>query len=170
MKKSYVVAIIVVAIVVAALGFSVTGNVTSRNKHAIIETDRGNINVELYETQAPITTKNFIDLAQSGFYDGLTFHRVIRGFVIQGGDPNGDGTGGPGYTIPDEFSPELHHVKGVISMANRGPDTGGSQFFITEDDTPWLDGKHSVFGFVVNGMDVVTSIEQGDVIKKISIV
>ncbi len=170
MKKSYL-AIIVVAVIVAAFGVTtITGNVTAKNRHAIIDTDKGIIDIELYEQRAPVTTKNFIDLAQDGFYDGLTFHRVIRGFVIQGGDPNGDGTGGPGYAIKDEFHPDLLHVKGVISMANSGPDTGGSQFFITEDQTPWLDGKHAVFGIVVDGMDVVTSIEQGDVMKKVSIV
>ncbi len=142
----------------------------AKNRHAIIETGRGSIEIELYEDNAPTTTKNFIDLANKGFYDGLTFHRVIRGFMIQGGDPSGDGTGGPGYMIPDEFHPELKHARGVISMANAGPNTGGSQFFITEDATPWLDGKHSVFGIVVKGIDVVTSIQQGDVMRKVRIV
>lgn len=146
------------------------GDNMGENRHAIIETEKGDIEIELYEQRAPLTTKNFIDLAESGFYDGLTFHRVIRDFMIQGGDPNGDGTGGPGYTIKDEFHPELKHERGVISMANSGPDTGGSQFFITEAETPWLDGKHSVFGKVLRGMDIVVTIEEGDVMKNVRIV
>jgi len=113
----------------------------------------------LFEERAPRTTKNFIDLADKGFYDGVVFHRVIAGFMIQGGDPTGSGRGGPGYTIPDEFHPELKHTgEGILSMANAGPNTGGSQFFITLDATSWLDGKHAVFGKVVEGMDVVRAI------------
>ena len=114
---------------------------------------------ELYPELAPNTVNNFIALANSGFYDGLIFHRVIPGFMIQGGDPDGNGTGGPGYTIDDEFSSSLlHDGPGVISMANRGPNTGGSQFFITLRETKWLDGKHAVFGKVTKGMDVVYKI------------
>lgn len=142
---------------------------TGDNLIATIVTDKGVIKFELYEYRAPITTKNFIDLAESGFYDGLTFHRVIRGFMIQGGDPKGDGTGGPGYVIPDEFHPELRHTTGAVSMANAGPNTGGSQFFITEAPKSHLDGKHSVFGQVIEGQDVVVKIEQGDTILNVTI-
>jgi cyclophilin family peptidyl-prolyl cis-trans isomerase len=131
------------------------------NRHAIIETNMGIIDIELFEDKAPITTKNFIDLAGKGFYDGVIFHRVIPNFMLQGGDPDGTGMGGPGYTIPDEFAPGLKHDKpGVLSMANAGPNTGGSQFFITTVPTPWLDGKHAIFGKVVEGMDVVQAIEK----------
>lgn len=133
------------------------------NPIAVFETNHGTFEIELFEDKAPITVKNFIDLAEKGFYDGLIFHRVIDGFMIQGGDPNGMGTGGPGYTIPDEFHKDLKHdSEGVLSMANAGPDTGGSQFFITLAATPWLDGHHSVFGKVVKGMDVVREIGKVD--------
>ena len=142
---------------------------TVDNRIATIVTEKGVIKIELYENRAPITTKNFIDLAESGFYDGLTFHRVIRSFMIQGGDPLGSGTGGPGYVIPDEFHPELKHTTGTLSMANAGPNTGGSQFFITEAPQPHLDGKHSVFGQVMEGQDVVVKIEQGDVMLSVKI-
>lgn len=129
------------------------------NRHATIETNKGTLRVELFEERAPKTTANFIELAEKGFYDGVVFHRVIQGFMIQGGDPTGTGRGGPGHTIPDEFHPELRHdAAGVLSMANAGPDTGGSQFFITLAATPWLDDKHAVFGRVVEGMDVVERI------------
>jgi cyclophilin family peptidyl-prolyl cis-trans isomerase len=129
------------------------------NRSARFDTNRGTFRIELFEDRAPSTTKNFIDLAEKNFYDGLIFHRVIPGFMIQGGDPNGTGTGGPGYKIKDEFHPDLRHdVPGVLSMANAGPNTGGSQFFITLAATPWLDGKHAVFGRVVEGMDVVEAI------------
>ena len=129
------------------------------NRTAKFETNLGTFKVELFEDRAPKTTKNFIDLAEKGFYDGVIFHRVIKGFMIQGGDPKGTGTGGPGYTIPDEFHPELKHDSaGILSMANAGPNSGGSQFFITLAPTSWLDGKHAVFGKVVEGMDVVEKI------------
>lgn len=129
------------------------------NRHAIIETSLGTIEIELFEDNAPVTTGNFVALTQKGFYDGLIFHRVIPGFMVQTGDPNGDGTGGPGYTIKDEFGPGLKHGgAGILSMANAGPNTGGSQFFITLTATPWLDGKHAVFGKVVKGQDVVEKI------------
>lgn len=129
------------------------------NRIAKFETTLGDFEIELAEDKAPKTTKNFIDLAEKGFYDGLIFHRVIEGFMIQGGCPNGTGTGGPGYHIDDEFHPDLRHSgPGVLSMANAGPNTGGSQFFITLDKTPWLDGHHAVFGHVVKGMDVVQKI------------
>ena len=133
------------------------------NPIAVFETNHGTFEIELFEDKAPITVKNFIDLAEKGFYNGLIFHRVIDGFMIQGGDPNGMGTGGPGYTIPDEFHKDLKHdSEGVLSMANAGPNTGGSQFFITLAATPWLDGHHSVFGKVVKGMDVVREIGKVD--------
>ena len=126
---------------------------------ATFETNYGTIKIELYNDLAPKTAKNFADLAKKGFYNGLTFHRVIDQFMIQGGCPEGNGTGGPGYTIPDEFGKGLKHDKpGILSMANAGPNTGGSQFFITLVPTPWLDGKHAIFGQVVEGMDVVEKI------------
>ena len=129
------------------------------NRIAIFATSKGTFEIELFEDKAPKTTKHVIDLAQKGFYDGLIFHRVIDGFMIQGGDPKGNGTGGPGYTIPDEFHEDLRHdSEGILSMANAGPNTGGSQFFITLAKTPWLDGHHAVFGKVVKGMEVVRAI------------
>lgn len=131
---------------------------TGKNSIAVFETTKGNFRIELFEDKAPLTTKNFITLANKGFYNGLIFHRVIDNFMIQGGDPKGNGTGGPGYTIPDEFNSSLKHAEGVISMANAGPNTGGSQFFITLKATPWLDNKHSVFGKVIEGMEVVRAI------------
>ncbi|MEJ2539974.1 MAG: peptidylprolyl isomerase [Gemmatimonadota bacterium] len=129
------------------------------NRTATIETNHGTFTLELFEDKAPKTTGNFIKLAEKGFYDGIVFHRVIDGFMIQGGCPMGRGTGGPGYTIPDEFGEGLtHEGEGILSMANAGPNTGGSQFFITLAATPWLDGKHAIFGKVTDGMDVVRSI------------
>jgi cyclophilin family peptidyl-prolyl cis-trans isomerase len=129
------------------------------NRTAHFHTTQGNFKVELFEERAPTTTKNFIDLAEKGYYDGLIFHRVIEDFMIQGGCPSGTGTGGPGYQIPDEFHPELSHSgEGILSMANAGPNTGGSQFFITLAATAWLDGKHAVFGKVTEGVDVVRAI------------
>jgi len=151
MKKLFLLLIVLVSVL------GCTGE--PMNKHAIIETNLGTIEIELFQDKAPLTTKNFIDLVNKGFYDGLIFHRVIPDFMIQGGDPDGDGTGGPGYEIDDEFGPGLKHDKpGMLSMANAGPDTGGSQFFITVIPTPWLDGKHAIFGHVVKGMDVVEKI------------
>lgn len=130
------------------------------NRIAVFDTNMGEFEIELFEDKTPITTKNFIDLAQEGFYDGVIFHRIIDGFMIQGGDPTGTGMGGPGYTIEDEFTPELtHESDGILSMANTGrPHTGGSQFFITLAATPWLDGHHTVFGKVVKGIEVVREI------------
>lgn len=129
------------------------------NRIAVFNTTMGDFEIELFEDKAPKTTGNFIELVEKGFYDGLIFHRVIADFMIQGGCPNGMGTGGPGYEIEDEFHPDLRHSgPGVLSMANRGPNTGGSQFFITLVKTPWLDGHHAVFGQVVKGMDIVEKI------------
>ena len=129
------------------------------NRIARFETSKGTFDIELFEDKAPKTTGNFIMLVEKGFYNGLIFHRVIDGFMIQGGCPKGNGTGGPGYTIPDEFHPDLRHSgEGILSMANAGPNTGGSQFFITLAKTEWLDGHHAVFGKVIKGMDVVKAI------------
>jgi len=126
---------------------------------ANFETSMGNFTIELFEQQAPKTVENFVKLAAKNFYDGVIFHRVIDGFMIQGGDPTGTGRGGPGYQFADEFHPQLkHNSEGVLSMANAGPNTNGSQFFITLTATPHLDGKHAVFGKVVEGMDVVKKI------------
>ena len=123
------------------------------------KTTLGDFQAELFMDKAPVTAGNFIKLVKEGFYDGIIFHRVIEGFMIQGGDPTGTGSGGPGYTIPDEFHPELKHdAPGVFSMANAGRNTGGSQFFITLAATEWLDFKHAVFGKVVSGMDIVEKI------------
>ena len=132
---------------------------TAINPVAEIETTLGAIKVELFAKEAPDTVANFIKLAEKGYYDGVIFHRVIPGFMIQGGDPTGTGRGGPGYTIPDEFHPKLRHSKaGFLSMANAGPDTGGSQFFITLAATPHLDDRHAIFGQVIEGQDVVNKI------------
>jgi peptidyl-prolyl cis-trans isomerase A (cyclophilin A) len=122
-------------------------------------TNKGVFVAQMFEEKAPQTTKNFIELTEKGFYDGLIFHRVIDGFMIQGGDPTGTGRGGPGYRIKDEFGEGLaHDSEGILSMANAGPNTGGSQFFITLAPTPWLNGHHAIFGKIVKGMDVVREI------------
>lgn len=170
------------------VAFVVTGCATGQSKlpdgvYARLETSKGNITIELAYKQVPLAAINFAGLAEgklgttrgkgTKFYDGLTFHRVVKTpqpFVIQGGDPKGDGSGGPGYEWPDEINPDLNHDKaGVVSMANSGPDTNGSQFFITLAPEPHLDGSYTVFGHVVDGMDVVNKIEQGDVIKHVAI-
>lgn len=133
---------------------------TAKSYKATLETIRGPIVIELYPEYAPKTVNNFVFLANEGFYDGVTFHRVIADFMIQGGDPTGSGRGGPGYRFEDEFHPTLRHSKaGILSMANAGPGTNGSQFFITTVPTPHLDDRHSVFGEVTAGMDVVKKIE-----------
>jgi peptidyl-prolyl cis-trans isomerase B (cyclophilin B) len=137
---------------------------------AVIATARGDIKIRLHTDGAPKTVANFVNLSKRGFYDGLTFHRVIPDFMIQGGCPLGTGTGGPGYRFGDEFGPGLKHSgPGKLSMANAGPGTNGSQFFITHVATPWLDGKHSVFGDVLVGQNVVDSIRAGDRIGSITI-
>ena len=147
--------------------------------YAHLQTNKGKITVELAFKKAPLTVTNFIALAEgtkqsikelgTPYYDGIIFHRVIDEFMIQGGDPKGNGTGGPGYMFADEFSDLLHDRPGILSMANSGPNTNGSQFFITHVPTPWLDGKHSVFGSVIEGMDVVNAINQGDFIETVKI-
>ena len=131
----------------------------SENRKIKFTTNKGIFVAEMFEDKAPLTTKNFIELVEKGFYDGIIFHRVIDGFMIQGGDPTGIGMGGPGYKIKDEFGEGLKHDdEGILSMANAGPNTGGSQFFITLAPTPWLNGHHAIFGKVVEGMDVVRLI------------
>ncbi len=137
---------------------------------ATIATDRGDIVIELDASAAPQTVNNFVTLARDGFYDGVTFHRVIANFMIQGGDPTGTGRGGPGYQFADEFAGNpLRHERGVISMANAGPGTNGSQFFITHAPQPHLDGRHTVFGRVTSGMEVVDAIRQGDAMTSVTI-
>jgi peptidyl-prolyl cis-trans isomerase B (cyclophilin B) len=137
----------------------------------VVHTSKGDINATLFASKVPVTTANFLNLARHGYYDGLTFHRVISDFMIQGGDPTGTGSGGPGYKFADEIDPSLKHNRaGIFSMANSGPNTNGSQFFITHTPTPWLDGKHAVFGAVDQGQDVVNAIRQGDKITSITIV
>ena len=166
MKKyiEYIIMAIIIIGLITAVFFTIFNKgegdkMASKNRHAIIETNMGTIEIELFEDKAPLTTSNFIKLAQEGFYDSVIFHRVIPQFMVQGGDPTGTGTGGPGYKINDEFNPSLKHDKaGILSMANSGPNTGGSQFFITTVPTPWLDGKHSIFGQVVKGQDIVEKI------------
>jgi peptidyl-prolyl cis-trans isomerase B (cyclophilin B) len=139
-------------------------------KLATIETNRGTIKLKLHDDKTPKTVKNFEDLAKKGFYNGLKFHRVIENFMIQTGCPKGTGTGDAGYKFADEFHPSLKHSgPGILSMANAGPNTNGSQFFITHVATPWLDGKHSVFGQVTEGLDVVNAIKQGDVMKTVTV-
>ncbi len=141
---------------------------TSKQYTATIETGKGNIVLELFASDVPVTVNNFVFLAREGFYDGTTFHRVLSSFMAQGGDPTGTGTGGPGYTFADEFT-KYTHVTGALSMANAGPNTNGSQFFITYTPQNHLDGKHSVFGQLIDGMDVLEAIEQGDTIVRITI-
>ena len=135
---------------------------TTKSYTARIRNAKGEITLELFGADAPLTVENFVNLARSGFYDGTTFHRVIPGFMAQGGDPTGTGRGGPGYQFRDEFSSRRHDAAGVLSMANAGPNTNGSQFFITLGPTPHLDGKHTVFGRVTAGMDVLRSIRERD--------
>jgi len=136
----------------------------------VVKTDKGDIEGVIYASKVPMTAANFLNLAKRGYYDGLTFHRVIPDFMIQGGDPRGNGTGGPGYQFADEFDKTLRHSKpGIFSMANAGPGTNGSQFFITHVATPWLDGKHSVFGAVTKGLTTVNAIAKGDKILKVEV-
>ncbi len=182
MKRRYIRTSILLAIaaVVAIVGICGAQNTTQNWSkkmsypplQATISTTRGDIRLNLFPDKTPLTVLSFVNLAKRGFYDGLTFHRVIPDFMIQGGDPVGNGTGGPGYEFKDEFSSELRHRRpGILSMANSGPNTNGSQFFITHVATPWLDNKHTVFGQVVGqqDQDVVNSIAAGDKIDSITI-
>jgi peptidyl-prolyl cis-trans isomerase B (cyclophilin B) len=141
---------------------------TNKSYTATIETSRGRIVCELFTKDAPNTVNNFVFLAREGFYDGTTFHRVIENFMIQGGDPTGSGRGGPGYKFQDETNARKHE-RGTLSMANAGPNTNGSQFFITHVPTPWLDGKHTVFGRVQEGQDIVDKVQQGDTISSVRV-
>ena len=138
---------------------------------AIIETKNGKITIELFEKEAPGTVANFVKLIQEGFYNGLKFHRVIPEFVVQGGDPSGNGTGGPGYSIKCETEGNPHkHNRGALSMAHRGKDTGGSQFFLVLEPQPHLDGVHTVFGQIIDGYDIMDLIEQGDFMENVTVV
>jgi peptidyl-prolyl cis-trans isomerase B (cyclophilin B) len=163
------------SILVAALALAITAlpaqsEESMKDIRIIVKTDKGDIEGVLYPGKAPVTVANFLNLAKRGYYDGLKFHRVIPDFMVQGGDPTGTGSGGPGYRFEDECTPELKHDKpGIFSMANAGPGTNGSQFFITHVPTPWLDGKHTVFGSVTKGQDIVNAVAQGDKIKSIEI-
>ena len=136
----------------------------------ILHTSRGDIEATIFASKTPMTAANFLNLAKRGYYNGIKFHRVIANFMIQGGDPTGSGSGGPGYRFADEIDRSLKHDKpGIFSMANAGPGTNGSQFFVTHVATPWLDGKHSVFGAVNKGQDVVNAVQQGDKINAIDV-
>lgn len=182
MKNKKVILLVILSILfLGGCGFAKTNMKELQGKKgifALIETNKGDILLDLFYQKTPLTVTNFIGLAEGTldahkgkhYYDGLTFHRVIADFMIQGGDPQGTGAGGPGYTFPDEFDSSLQHEVGTLSMANAGANTNGSQFFITHVPTPWLDGKHSVFGKVIKGQDVVNAIAQGDIIKKITII
>ncbi|MBI4719019.1 MAG: peptidylprolyl isomerase [Planctomycetes bacterium] len=142
----------------------------STDLFAVITTNRGAIRMRLFPEESPLTVLNFVNLARRGYYDGLTFHRVIASFMIQGGDPTGSGRGGPGYQFKNESSRKLRHDSpGTLSMANAGPGTNGSQFFITHVPTPWLDDKHTVFGKVVSGQEIVDNVQQGDRMDKVTV-
>jgi len=183
MKRIWSLALAVTLVILATSGdiMAQTDKSLKDGLYADFDTTKGEIIVNLEFEKTPLTVVNFVGLAEGTkdsnrgkgvhFYDGLTFHRVIANFMIQGGDPKGNGTGGPGYSFPDEFDPTLKHDRpGILSMANAGPNTNGSQFFITHKDTPWLNGKHTVFGEVVQGQDVVNAIEKGDKINKLTII
>ncbi len=162
--------IIFAAFALAIFTISAQSAESMKDIRIIVKTDKGTIEGVLYPSKAPVTVANFLNLAKRGYYDGLKFHRVIPDFMIQGGDPTGTGSGGPGYRFEDECTPDLKHDKpGIFSMANAGPGTNGSQFFITHVATPWLDGKHTVFGSVTKGQDIVNAIAQGDKIQSIEI-
>ncbi len=171
-SNKILITVILIALVAFTLGCTQNSQPaqSEKNRIATIETSKGIIKFELFEKEAPITTKNFIDLAQSGFYNGLTFHRVEPGFVIQGGDPNGDGTGGSGKTIPLEIAPSLTHKKGAVGMARSSdPNSASSQFYICLVDAKFLDGQYAVFGQVIEGQDVAEKIVVGDKMLKVTI-
>jgi peptidyl-prolyl cis-trans isomerase B (cyclophilin B) len=170
LHRTLIACLLATALLLAGLVVSAGASDPETGLRAVIKTPKGNIRLTLFPDKAPLTVLNFVNLAKRGFYGGLTFHRVIPQFMIQGGDPVGNGTGGPGYRFKDEFSPELRHDKpGILSMANAGPGTNGSQFFITHVPTPWLDNKHTIFGEVAGPEDqkVVNAIAGGD--KMISV-
>ena len=174
LRRGMIQRVLKAASVFAAFGVSVfcgeLSMASAANVTAKIETTKGVIELKLNADEAPITVANWVNLVQRGFYDGVVFHRVIPDFMIQTGDPMGTGYGGPGYTFEDEVKTGLKHTgPGVLSMANAGPGTNGSQFFITHVATPWLDGKHTVFGSVTSGMDVVNKIQQGDKMIKVTV-
>jgi peptidyl-prolyl cis-trans isomerase B (cyclophilin B) len=154
----------------AVMGVAALSSCEDKPLMAIIKTNKGDISLRLHGEATPLTIANFMNLAERGYYDSIRFHRVINDFMIQGGDPMGTGSGGPGYKFEDEFVDSLKHTgPGILSMANAGPTTNGSQFFITHKATGWLDGKHTVFGYVMEGQDVVDAIEQNDLILTIEI-
>jgi peptidyl-prolyl cis-trans isomerase B (cyclophilin B) len=165
---------LIMALVAITIMFSAGSNAISADSKdaltATIKTSRGEIVLELYGKETPLTVASFVNMANRGYYDGLKFHRVIANFMIQGGDPTGTGAGDPGYKFEDEFVPTLKHTgPGILSMANSGPKTNGSQFFITHVKTDWLDGKHTVFGKVLKGQEVVNAIQQNDVMTSVKI-
>ena len=162
--------ILCVGLTFLTLQGAITQAAETKSPRAVIEMDQGKIVIELYPEDAPEAVANFVKLAKKGYYDGLKFHRVVPGFVVQGGDPKGDGTGGPGYTIKDEFN-SRKHLTGTVAMARTpAPNSAGSQFYICLASQPALDGKYTVFGQVVEGMDVVMKIKRGDIMKKVTIV
>jgi peptidyl-prolyl cis-trans isomerase B (cyclophilin B) len=167
--KVFYKSVLMLLVVTVVVSSTLVNNAGAESKMNItIETNKGIIELELYPDKTPLTVANFINLAERGYYDGLQFHRVIPDFMIQGGCPQGTGTGGPGYQFKDEIVSTLKHDSpGILSMANAGPGTNGSQFFITHVPTPWLDGKHTVFGKVTQGQAVVDSIKGGDTIQKV---
>ncbi len=166
MKKGIVITAIFCLL---TLGAGCAPDESNSMKHVRIETEKGDIVIELFEETAPLAAGNFEKLVNDGFYDGLTFHRREEGFVIQGGDPNGNGTGGPGYTFEDELADDYTYERGIVAMANRGPNTNGSQFFIMLDDVPQLPKLYTIFGRVTEGMDVVDQIQIGDAMTKVTI-
>lgn len=171
-RKKILITVVVIALMAFTLGCTEKSKPaqSGKNRIATIETNKGIIKFELFEKEAPITTRNFIELAQSGFYNGLTFHRVEPGFVIQGGDPKGDGSGGSGKTIPLEIAPSLTHKKGAVGMARSSdPNSASSQFYIVLADAKFLDGQYAVFGQVTEGQDVAEKIAVGDKMLKITI-
>lgn len=168
MKKGFVItALFCLAIVGVVLAAPHSKEHDMKTVH--IETEKGDIVIELFEETAPLATENFVKLAGDGFYDGLAFHRRDEGFVIQGGDPNGNGTGGPGYTFADELDDDYTYERGIVAMANRGPNTNGSQFFIMLDDAPQLPKLYTIFGRVTEGMDVVDRIQIGDTMTRVKV-
>ena len=168
--KKYLTLLLCSLCALACFSASAESTAGLKDVNVVISTTKGDIELALYPSKAPVTVANFLNLASRGYYQGITFHRVIPNFMIQGGDPTGTGMGGPGYSFEDEFSPDLRHDgPGVLSMANAGPGTNGSQFFITHVPTDWLNGKHTVFGKVTEGQSVVDSIKQGDTISGITI-